>query len=581
MAGPETRKMHEMHKRLVFAFFLIACARSVPAQNETPEQFIVEDDVLIETRDGIPIAAIVVRDAESERQPTVLLYSIYRTDNDVAIARYAARWGFASVIAYTRGVKTGAASIVPYEHDAQDAYDVIEWISQQPWSDGQVGMYGGSYSGFVQWAVARLAPPALKTIVPQVSAAPGIGEPIENGVFVTQLAYLWPLNNVYYRQAPDTFYDDLYRSGVAYRDLGRISGLENPAFDRWIEHPGFDGFWRSIVTDGDEFENIDIPVLTTTGYYDDAQLGALYYFREHYRHNPNAEHYLVIGPYDHFGGQVRPARELRGYEIDPAANYLMGDLALEWLDYILKGRDKPALIVDTVNYEVMGADRWRHAPSLEAMSNSRLRLYLSSSAANDGANDKALVLTPLKPGADAYQRQVVNFADRDTQTNVFTPLIVTDRLFADNALVFVSEPLEKSVELAGNVSGELVITINKRDVDPSFALYEQLPNGEYFFLNRYLGRASYANDRSNRALLRAGEKAVVPFSQTKLTSRKLSEGSRLVLVLGVNKHPFEQINYGTGKDVSDESISDAGTSLEILWHSESFIDIPLWREPPR
>jgi hypothetical protein len=167
---------------------------------------------------------------------------------------------------------------------------------------------------------------------------------------------------------------------------------------------------------------------------------------------------------------------------------------------------------------------------------------------------------------------------RDTQNNVFTPLIINDEPPADNALLFVSDPLEEESELSGNISGEFVITINKRDVDITSAFYEQLPDGRYFFLNRYLGRASYANDNSNRALLNPGEKTVVPFSQTKLTSRKLSEGSRLVLVLSVNKHPFEQINYGTGKDVSDESVADAASPLEIPWHAESFIDVPLWRE---
>src|SRR5690606_9245679 len=98
-----------------------------------------------------------------------------------------------SVIAYPRGVRTGAVEIVPYEHDGEDAYDVVEWIAAQRWSDGQVGMYGGSYAGFAQWAAARLKPPHLKTIVPQVAAAPGIAEPVENGVFIVQLAYNWPL----------------------------------------------------------------------------------------------------------------------------------------------------------------------------------------------------------------------------------------------------------------------------------------------------------------------------------------------------------------------------------------------------
>jgi len=555
---------------LATAFFPCIALHSALAQDDAAEQFVIEE-VLIETRDGTPIAAIVVREAEpSIRQPTALMYSIYRTDNDVQIARYAARWGYASVLAYTRGVKTGAARIVPYEHDAEDAYDVIDWISNQPWSDGQVGMYGGSYSGFAQWAVARLGHPALKTIVPQVSVAPGFGEPFDFGnVFVTQLAYLWPLTNAHYKRAPDTFYDDWYRSGTAYRDLDKIAKSENPTFNRWVEHPDFDEFWRKIITDGDEFGEIDIPVLTTTGYYDDAQLGALYYFREHYRNNPDADHYLAIGPYDHFGGQVRPARELRGYSIDPSANHLMGDLALEWLDYVLKGQEKPALIAGRVNYQVMGADVWKHVPSIDAMSNSRMRLYL------DG---ESMVLAREKPDEDAYRKQIVNFADRDTQNNVFTPRIINDELLAENALVFVSETLGETLEISGNVTGEFDITTNKRDVDITFALYERMPDGRYFFLNRYLGRASYANDRSSRKLLNPGERTVVPFSETKLTSRRLSEGSRLVLVLSVNKHPFEQINYGTGKDVSDESIADAGSPLEILWHADGFIDVPLWRD---
>lgn len=137
------------------------------------------------------------------------MYTIYQSENDIEVARYAARWGYASVIAYTRGVKTDAVDIVPYESAALDAYDVIDWISRQPWSDGQVGMYGGSYAGFTQWAVARLGHPALKTIVPQVSVSPGIGEPVENNVFVTQLAYNWPLTNVDYGQLPNTFFSAL------------------------------------------------------------------------------------------------------------------------------------------------------------------------------------------------------------------------------------------------------------------------------------------------------------------------------------------------------------------------------------
>lgn len=56
-------------------------------------------------------------------------------------------------------------------------------------------------------------------------------------------------------------------------------------------------------------------------------------------------------------------------------------------------------------------------------------------------------------------------------------------------LVFVSDPLEEAVELSGRLKGEFVVTINKRDIDITFAFYQQMPDGQYFFLNRYLGRA--------------------------------------------------------------------------------------------
>jgi hypothetical protein len=81
--------------------------------------------------------------------------------------------------------------------------------------------------------------------------------------------------------------------------------------------------------------------------------------------------------------------------------------------------------------------------------------------------------------------------------------------------------------------------------------------------------------------LSPGERAAVGLVGTKVTSRRLGVGSRLVLVLNVNKHPFEQINYGTGGDVSDESVGDAAVPLEVRWHTDSYVELPIWeREAP-
>ena len=75
--------------------------------------------------------------------------------------------------------------------------------------------------------------------------------------------------------------------------------------------------------------------------------------------------------------------------------------------------------------------------------------------------------------------------------------------------------------------------------------------------------------------MKAGERQQLSFRSERLTSRRFQAGSRLVMILGINKRPDEQINYGTGQDVSDESIADANIPLKIRWYGSSYIDIPV------
>ncbi len=104
-----------------------------------------------------------------------------------------------------------------------------------------------------------------------------------------------------------------------------------------------------------------------------------------------------------------------------------------------------------------------------------------------------------------------------------------------------------------------------------------MPDKKLFQLSYFLGRASYAKDMSVRRLLTPGRVESIPFDRTRMTSRQLSKGSRLLVTLNVNKSPFEQINYGTGKDVSDEDISNAKVPLKIKWQTDSYVKIPIWK----
>jgi hypothetical protein len=97
------------------------------------------------------------------------------------------------------------------------------------------------------------------------------------------------------------------------------------------------------------------------------------------------------------------------------------------------------------------------------------------------------------------------------------------------------------------------------------------------FQPAYEFRASYLRDRAHRHLLKAGERQQLTIRSERLMSRKLQAGSRVVMVLGVNKRSDREINYGSGGDVSEESIEDARVPVKIRWYSNSYIEIPVRR----
>ena len=548
-------------------------------------RYVADKDILIKTPDGAHVAAIILRPKSAGApSPALLVFTIYADDERYfSEARKSAARGYVGVVAYTRGKGRSPDTPVPYEHDGEDARAVIDWISKQPWSDGRVGMYGGSYGGFTQWAATKNLHPALKTIVPYVANNPGDGLPMENNVFLF-VNYAWAFYTTNNKYLDNETYSDRKRwgalnnkwfaSGKSYRQIDSVDGTPNKWLQRWLQHPSYDKYWQDLVPYKEEFAKINIPVLTITGYYDDGQQSALRYLKEHYKYNKNANHYLLIGPYDHFGSQAsRKQPSLRGYTIDPVAQFDTPEITFQWMDYVMRGGKKPELLQDKINYQVMGTNEWKHAPSLEKTSNDTLTLYLT-----DGKSGDTYHLSKTKPSKPGFLDQAVDFGDRTTTNNDSYPNpIVGKKPDLSNGFSFISEPFDEPVEISGTFSGEIKANINKKDMDIGVVLYEVMPNGELLHLSYFIGRASYAKDMSVRNLLTPGKVESIRFDKTRMVSRRLSKGSRLLVTLNVNKNPFAQINYGTGKDVSDEDINDAKTPLQIKWHNDSYIKIPIWK----
>jgi hypothetical protein len=584
--------------------FLGACTKKNRIQEprkvtENGKTYLVQDSILIDAKNGTQLHLIVVRNAEMTKpSPAVLLHTIYTRKNDIDRAKMAADYGYVGVISYSRGKGLSPDSIIPYKYEARDTYEVIDWISTQKWSNRKIGMYGGSYAGFTQWAaVKHKIHPALKTIVPAVAAAPGIAEPMENGVhqnfhfpwhhYVTNSKYLD--TTLYFNHKR---WQDLnmrwYAEGVAYKNIDSLDGLSNPQFKERLLHPTYDNYWQKMMPYQEDFAHIDIPVLATTGYYDGGQIGTQYYLKQHLKFNENAEHYLVIGPYSHFGAQSKPNAKIYGYEIDPVAQINITELIFEWFDYILKGKAKPLLLKDNINYQVMEANQWGHASSLGNMANDTLKFHLKNrrsgaafkSAYDTGNNGKNVHYTLSENLSEPYGflEQTIDFADRSNLTwnSSSWANIVDDVLTVGQGFSFATEPFDHDFELNGSFDGNLYVTVNKKDFDYSVSFYEQTSGGKFFALTLpYVGRASYVKNWESRTLLTPNVKTKIPFGIVRMTSKKIKKGSRLVIVVNGIKEPFTEINYGTGKPVSEENIQNAKLPLHIKWHNESYIHIPV------
>jgi predicted acyl esterase len=319
---------------------------------------------------------------------------------------------------------------------------------------------------------------------------------------------------------------------------------------------------------------VSIPVLTMTGYFAPSEPGDLYYFVQHHRYNPHADDTLIVGPYNEAMMQPGPSANVYGYHVDPAALVDFRELRYQWFDHVFKGTAAPPLLMDTINYELMGANEWRHAPSLDAMADKSLRFYLDSAMA--GANHR---LTQRKKSNDSFVQQAVNFLDRADAAWTPPAAMTSKSLAPRHGTIFISDPLTKITEFNGLFSGRLDFTVNRMDMDINITVYELLAGGDFIrlFSPTFEFRASYASDRTHRQLLKAGERQELAFKSERLTSRQLQAGSRLVVVLGINKRPDREINYGTGGDVSEESIADGKIPLKVRWYGGSYIDIPVLR----
>jgi hypothetical protein len=550
-------------------------------------------DVKIPMRDGIRLSALLYTPRDStEPRPCVFMLTPYIAQQSHARGVYFASRGLPFLIVDSRGRGNSEGVFRPFIDEAHDGYDIVEWLAKQPWCNGKVAMWGGSYVGYDQWATAKERPPHLVTIVPTASVYPGLDFPMFKNIPYPYIMQ-W-LTYVSGHTSQDVLFNDSdfwiatdrrwFESGAPFKDLDRLLGNPSETFREWVAHPQLDEYWDAFVPSAEQYAQLDMPILTITGSHDDDQPGALAYYREHMAHGSpqaKANHYLVIGPWDHFGTRT-PKLEFGGLKVGSASLIDMGQLHLQWYAWTMQGGPRPEFLKKRVAYYVMGADKWRYADTLEAVTASHQPLWLDSAVnATDVVTSGFLQTKPGKGAPDHYV-----YDPHDTSDAGLTPLpkeapLVDQRLaYARTGKQFVyhSAPFERDTEISGVFKLSAWLSIDQPDTDFDVAVYEIALDGTSTYLTGDVVRARYREGLRSPKLIRTTAPLRYDFDGFTFISREIRKGSRLRLTLRPLNTFTNQKNYNSGKTVAEESMQDARSVTVKLFHDAqhaSVLYVPL------
>src|SRR3984893_13539400 len=138
-----------------------------------PHEMTVEHDVHVKMRDGVILHADIYRPKADGRFPVLLQRTPYNKSShgESRFGHRAAAAGYVVIIQDVRGRYTSEGEWYPFQYESNDGYDTVEWAASLPYSNGKVGMFGGSYVGATQMLAAIAHPPHLAGICPVVTAS--------------------------------------------------------------------------------------------------------------------------------------------------------------------------------------------------------------------------------------------------------------------------------------------------------------------------------------------------------------------------------------------------------------------------
>jgi uncharacterized protein len=586
---------HDMKKkgRLTALLVALLCATSwsfgaSPGESTAPidpARVELRWGVKIPLRDGVQLQATVYTPRSQDKPaPCVFTLTPYIAQSYHDRGMYFAAHGYPFLTVDVRGRGNSEGHFQPMIQEAHDGYDVVEWLAKQPYCNGKVAMWGGSYAGYDQWVTATQFPPHLATIVPAAAPYLGLDFPFRNNIFypydVQWLTYV----NGHASQA-GLFADDRlwksrfkrwFESGEPFKDVGNtVLGDTVAIFQQWVEHPHPDGYWDAYNPTSDQYSKLTLPILTITGSYDDDQPGALRHYREYMQHasaQAKAHHYLIIGPWDHAGTRT-PSAQVGGLTFGPASLVDLPKLHLEWYAWTMQDGAKPAFLEKAVAYYVMQADRWRYADTLEGVTAEHRQYYLDSRTnATDVLSAGSLQMEAARGAADhfVYDPRDTHIAQVEYDAD---PLSLTDQrvIYArrGSELVYHTAPFDKDTEVSGFFKLSAWIAIDQPDTDFDVRVYEIGEDGSSVALTSDLMRARYRESPREPKLVRTKAPLRYDFENFTFVSRQVRKNSRLRLVIAPVNSIYNEKNYNTGGVVADETVQNARAVTVTMYHDRA------------
>ena len=555
--------------KLAAAFALVTAVNLAAAEHYDVQ---IERGAAVKMRDGVVLRADIYRPKAEGRYPVLLQRTPYNKAVCDFCLRAAAR-GYVTIIQDTRGRYSSEGDWYPFKNESNDGYDTVEWAAALPYSDGKVGMWGGSYVGATQMLAAIASPPHLVGIFPFVTASNyHDGWTYQGGAFEQWFNESWTSG-----LAQDTLNRRVARGTNAMEganvlpltrypllNLGGRSTLVElaPYFLDWLSHPNFDDYWKQWSIE-DHFARVKVPVYNVGAWYDIFLGGTLRNFVGIKAHGgteaaKNGQRLLVI-----IGGHAGGGRKIGEVDFGPAAEKLdLDEITLSWYDHLLKGAQNGVEKEKPVKIFVMGENTWREEDAWPPARAVRTAYYLSSDGnANSLRGSGALILQPTDrvTGGEKPDRYVYDPAD--PAPTVGGPLCCDAPHLApgprdqrpvearDDVLVYTTPAFKEDFEVTGPVSLELYATSSAVDADFTGKLVDVWPDGFAQNLTEGILRARYRNSQEKAEFMNPGEVYKLTLDLW-ATSNVFRAGHRLRLEVSSSNFPRFDRNLNTGEDAA-------------------------------